>query len=168
MGARWWTAATAIRLVNILVIGYGNELRGDDAIGPFLTAQVADWRLPGVATRIVRQLTPELSQELPQASYVLFIDAGAPGGEQGIQWQRLEPAQQAGSFAHIGHPGVLLALAQALYQKCPEAWLMTLSAQSFELGAAFSPDMQELIPSALRQIRDWIQRWRETDRVAEP
>ena len=59
----------------ILVIGYGNELRGDDGIGPRVAEAVAARNHPGVRVRIVCQLVPELAAELAEARTVIFVDA---------------------------------------------------------------------------------------------
>ncbi len=59
----------------VLVIGYGNELRGDDGIGPHVVSELAALELPGVLTRIVHQLLPELAAELADTCLVIFVDA---------------------------------------------------------------------------------------------
>ena len=56
----------------ILVIGYGNELRRDDGLGPRVAASLAG---PGVRALAVRQLTPELAEEVATARLVVFVDA---------------------------------------------------------------------------------------------
>lgn len=61
--------------MNILVIGYGNTLRGDDAVGPLVAEQVAIWNWPDVRSLPVHQLTPELAAEIAQVEAVFFIDA---------------------------------------------------------------------------------------------
>ena len=76
----------------VLVVGYGNELRGDDAAGPRVAAAVAALGLQNVRVRILHQLTPELSEEISRARAVVFADAsvGAVGAE--VQVVPLEPA----------------------------------------------------------------------------
>ena len=41
--------------VRLLVIGYGNELRGDDGVGPWVARSVADWQVAGVEAVAVHQ-----------------------------------------------------------------------------------------------------------------
>ena len=60
-----------------LVIGYGNELRGDDAVGPEVARCVAEWRRPEVVGIAVHQLTPELAVALSEVAVVIFVDACA-------------------------------------------------------------------------------------------
>lgn len=66
-----------------LIIGYGNPLRGDDAVG-FLAAErlsrtIAD---PGVTVLAVHQITPELAEPVSRARRVIFMDASV-GAERG-------------------------------------------------------------------------------------
>ena len=59
-----------------LVIGYGNELRGDDGLGPYIAARVEEQCLPHVRTLTVHQLTPELTAFLEDAFVALasYVD----------------------------------------------------------------------------------------------
>ena len=56
----------------ILVIGYGSQLRSDDAVGPRVVEAVADLQLEGVQTLIRHQLTPELSEIISTARAVIL------------------------------------------------------------------------------------------------
>ena len=58
-----------------LVIGYGNELRRDDGLGPQAARAVAGWGMPGVLALSCHQLTPELAEIVADAEEALFIDA---------------------------------------------------------------------------------------------
>ena len=77
---------------DLLVIGYGNELRGDDGVGPAAARAVAGWNRPGIVALDVHQLTPELADDVGQAGYVVFVDAGATIGTiiaaYGLGWQQ--------------------------------------------------------------------------------
>ena len=134
-----------------LVVGYGNELRGDDAAGPCVARRVADWERPEVDGLAVHQLTPELAPALAGAEVVVFVDACVDDGEQKVCLRRLE----AGPGTVMGHtcdPRWLLALAEALYGRRPEAWLATIPAADFGLGGRLSPTARAGVAVALRQI----------------
>ena len=68
----------------MLIIGYGNPLRGDDGVG-WRVAEAAGTALPeGAATVLaVHQLTPELSAPISRAGRVVFVDAAAEGEDAG-------------------------------------------------------------------------------------
>ena len=110
-----------------LVIGYGNTLRGDDAVGRLAADTVEAWRLRDVKTLSVHQLTPELAEDIAAAQQVIFIDAAA-----NASWQPLTPATSARSLTHHVDPQGLLALASALYGAMPTAYLLTLPAIDFD------------------------------------
>ena len=71
-----------------LVIGYGNELRGDDAAGPRVAAAVEQWQIPDVRVLIRHQLTPELADPIASSGLVIFVDA-ALDAEGGVRVERM-------------------------------------------------------------------------------
>lgn len=45
------SATQSVNQVRFLVIGYGNELQGDDAVGPRVAEIVASWQLTAIKDR---------------------------------------------------------------------------------------------------------------------
>src|SRR5690349_11507086 len=79
--------------VSTLVIGYGNDLRGDDAVGQRVAMAVARWRRPGVMAIAAHQLTPELATWLVRAKFAIFVDASYVEDESpSPQFKRIEPS----------------------------------------------------------------------------
>lgn len=119
-----------------LVIGYGSPIRGDDAIGPMAADQLQQMNLPDWLTVESRHiLTAELAADLADAERVVFLDAavGLPPGE--LRRQRLFPDKTAPStMAHFHDPRELLAWCEALYDKAPDAWLITAGGDDFGYG----------------------------------
>jgi len=68
-------------MTGVLVVGYGNPLRGDDGAG-FNAAWLLslDPRLQGADVLIRQQLTPELAEDVARADLVVLIDAAVGGG----------------------------------------------------------------------------------------
>ena len=64
----------------ILVIGYGNPLRGDDGVG-WRVAEEAAALLPDppVTVLTVQLLTPELADPISRSDLLILIDAAAEG-----------------------------------------------------------------------------------------
>ena len=138
---------------DILVIGYGNELRGDDAVGPRIAGKVEEWHLPGVRAIACHQLTPELAQDIAGARTVIFVDASVEIEGDTAPVVRLEPAPASHFHAHLGDPRALLSLAQTLYGKSPAAWCAHVPAKNFEIGAPLSAEAQKGLSSALDQLK---------------
>jgi hydrogenase maturation protease len=84
--------------VTVVVIGYGNTLRGDDGAGPAVAQAIADRALPGVRSLAVPQLTPELAEIVAEANLVVFVDAALMAEDDGIRAVSVQPAQRLESL----------------------------------------------------------------------
>jgi hydrogenase maturation protease len=137
---------------SILVIGYGNELRGDDGVGQRVARAVEEWRVPNLRSLAVHQLTPELAEELAVVDRVIFVDAYADVKTPEVRVCPLEPAHSVATTAHTSDPEILLAIAQALYNAHPQAWWVGIPAVNFELGNDLSPITSQGMEAALEAI----------------
>jgi len=116
----------------VLLIGYGNTLRGDDALGPMAIERLRTL-LTGAEFVSCHQLGPELAERLAESDLALFVDA-ADGREPGtVEVKRLSPETVAGtSLTHHVQPAALLALAQTLYGRAPQAILVTGAGSAYD------------------------------------
>lgn len=140
---------------SVLIIGYGNDLRGDDGIGPQVAQIVAGWRLPQVRSLPLHQLTPELASDIAGVSLVIFVDAGS-GIKHKTESIKLYPhnsKEYREIRSHWSDPNALLSLTHALYDSCPEAWNIIVPGVNFELGDRLSSVAQQGITQALTQIK---------------
>ncbi|MBM4070737.1 MAG: hydrogenase maturation protease [Planctomycetes bacterium] len=135
----------------LLVIGYGNELRHDDAVGPLAARAVSDWQAPGVKALAVQQLTPELVDVMAHADTVVFVDAGHVANET-VCSRLLKPIHRPLPLGHLGDPCELLALAEMIYHRRPEAWLITVPAPNLEFGEGLSVMAERGLAAALERI----------------
>jgi len=122
----------------VLVVGYGNSLRGDDAAGPLVAEAIEALDLDGVQVLVCHQLTPEISEKVALMNEVIFIDAEE--GERPAEVREIFAGTESPVFGHVIDPGTILALARDLFGRSPRAWLVTVRAHSFELGASPSLD----------------------------
>lgn len=140
---------------SILLIGYGNTLRGDDAAGPAAAEIAAGWRLPHLVARPCQQLTPDLAEDVGRADVVIFIDALAQTiAPAGLRIERMDPAPaRVRGDSHVACPCELLRLARELYDARPEAWIIGIPAEQFDCGAGLSRSAQDHIDRALEHVR---------------
>jgi hydrogenase maturation protease len=138
----------------VLVIGYGNELRGDDGIGPRVAEAVAELRLPGVEALAVHQLTPELADRLPGVQMVIFVDAAESGS---FEVQPLDPATGFGSIDHTSQPRSILSLAQAIHGASPETWFIRVPGACFDFGTSLSTKAEQGVREAVAVIAQILQ-----------
>ena len=121
-----------------LLIGYGNTLRGDDALGPVAIERLR-LLLPEAELISCHQLGPELAERMAACDLAIFIDATCDGEPGAVHVERLQPAaEHSGSLTHHLGPAALLELAHALYGHAPQAMLVTGVGSSFESGEQLS------------------------------
>jgi hydrogenase maturation protease len=145
-----------LRPCSFVVIGYGNDLRGDDAVGQRVALAVARWRQPSVIAIATHQLTPELATWLVRARFAIFVDASREDESPSPQFRPIEPSSVQLMHGHTGDPRVLLALTQLAYGSCPLACWITIPARRFDFGAELSPTARCGAAAALRHIRALI------------
>ena len=126
----------------VLLIGIGNDLRGDDGAGPHV-ARALEGRVAW-DVRVAHGLTPELADDLARCDVVLFVDADADPTRERPGWKhhRLRP-DEASATALLGHaldvPG-LLDLTIRLHGFAPRAATLALPARDFALGETLTPE----------------------------
>ena len=141
---------TATGTNNILVIGYGNTLRGDDGVGPRVAEAVAALHLPGVRSLVCQQLSPEHAELISQVHTVVFVDASVEAPKE-VQFHRLEPNDTSQLMAHAADPRTLLALSRDVFGRVPQAWWLTIPAVKLEFS-------EELTPAALRGVIEAVEK----------
>jgi hydrogenase maturation protease len=140
----------------ILVIGYGNTLRGDDGVGPRVAEAVGNLHLPGVRTLICPLLTPELADPISRAEKVIFVDA-AVDAPQEVAWRKLQPDESSQIVAHAADPRKMLALARDVFGHAPEAWWLTIPAVDLGFHEELSPTVQRSFGVAVKKIREFCE-----------
>jgi hydrogenase maturation protease len=141
-----------------LIVGFGNSLRGDDAIGEIVAqAFSGEAAIDGANVVICLQLTPELAEHLAVVDLVVFIDAAA-----GIQPGRIvvtplrgAPALSVGLVHHL-NPEELLFLSSSLYGRSPQAFLVAVGAGSLELDEGLSEPVAAAVPAAIAAVRQLV------------
>lgn len=136
-----------------LILGCGNTLRCDDAVGPVLCAW-AETRFatePRLRTIARQQWTPDLAEDIAAADAVIFIDCSLETGAGLVELKDLqpEPSGAADPGKHHLDATALLHLAQQLYGKQPgKAWQLAVGGVCLELGERFSPEVEAALPNA--------------------
>jgi hydrogenase maturation protease len=135
-----------------LVIGYGNDLRGDDGVGPKVIAALDELKLTGVHTLAGHQLAPEMAEPVSRHARVIFVDAAVDAPRE-VQLRPLEPAGSTQLMAHAADPRTLLALARDVFGRCPQAWWLTIPVEKLEFSEELSPFAQRGLAEAVEMIR---------------
>jgi hydrogenase maturation protease len=141
-------------MARILVIGYGNPSRGDDAFGQLAAERIRELvPQPDVQTLSLHQLAPELMEDLSQADLAIFIDAAASGEPGALTRRDIRPQRGTrAAFTHHGAPEALLNGAQALYGRSAEGVMFSVAALDFSFGAELSPPVAEKMEAVVESV----------------
>jgi hydrogenase maturation protease len=144
--------------MKVLVIGYGNTLRGDDRVGCQVAENVAEWQLPQVRSIAVHQLLPELAADIAEVEIVIFVDAvvTVDRARSDITITSLVAGGDENFSTHVITPQLLLGLTQKLYAATPDAYLLTIPAIDFTLGANLSSIANTGKDLALEYLKSWL------------
>ena len=148
-------------MTRVLILGYGNPLRGDDAAGWEAARALAGLEAGDqVEVHALHQLTPEWAESLSRCSRAIFIDASVEDAPGQVSCRRITPlGAKGGTFTHDLTPEILLGMAITLYGACPEALLISIGAESFEPGADLSHAVAQGLPSLIACVREQVSAW---------
>jgi hydrogenase maturation protease len=145
----------------ILVFGYGNLSRGDDALGPCLIERLdalrAAGRLPGVDLLTDCQPQIEHVLDLRGRARVIFVDAdlGPLPATPCPPWRLLPVAPEAdiGWTSHQFEPSQLAGLLHRLYPgPHPLLQLLAIRGRDLALSNRLSDEAQANLNSAVRML----------------
>jgi len=135
-------------VANALVIGYGNDLRTDDAAGRVVAARIEKQGLPGVDVQSLSQLIPELAEAIAERDIVVFIDADIEVNEVTVRVVNAA-AGTAPRTSHYADPASLLALTAAIGTPPDHAYLVSIPVHSMCLGFELTPETAALVDQAV-------------------
>ncbi|MCP3956855.1 MAG: hydrogenase maturation protease [bacterium] len=147
-----------------LMLGWGNQGRRDDGLGPALVRILAQRRLPDLTLGSDYQLQVEDAYEVARYPRVIFVDADRSGPEP-FSFRRLAPSASSSSFSsHSVTPGGLLTLTRELFNREPEAWLLGIRGYDFDrFEESLSPEARRNLDHAA----DFVTAALQTGRFAE-
>jgi hydrogenase maturation protease len=142
---------------HVLVIGYGNPLRGDDGLGWAAAAALfRENKSPDVEVLPCHQLTPELASAMSGAEAVIFVDCAREGSPGDFRCVEIRPEAGPGTFTHGLTPSTLLSLTCELFGVCPHVYMLSVCGRCFEAGETLSPDVAAGLPELKRVLSELI------------
>jgi Ni,Fe-hydrogenase maturation factor len=98
----------------------------------------------------------------------VFIDADTEGDAGDLHRRDVHPQGPTSSaFTHSCSPSGLLASAQGLYGRRPQAVIITVTAQSFAFGDSLSPVVSAVLPEVVDQVRRFTSLHRLHDKTQD-
>ena len=150
---------------NVLVLGYGNELRGDDGVGP-LVAQILEKTLEGaqVLVRQAHMLLPEFIVDFSEVEKIILVDAtvNLAAGEwtrKRIEASRVADGSPLPSVGHFLSPESVLGSVSTLFGKEPETWLYTIGVQEMAIGFQLSQSSRQVAEIVASEVEAQVRKW---------
>jgi hydrogenase maturation protease len=157
-------------LKKALILGYGNPDREDDGVAwHILRALTIKLDLPSpesyedefpesalVDFAFHLQLTPEMAEDISAYEDVCFVDAHTGNLPEPVRLINVESEFQASPFTHHLTPQSLLSMCETIYQKKPEAALLSVLGHRFLFSRELSGETAALVPQAVELIWEWL------------
>ena len=144
----------------VLVFGWGNPSRGDDALGPLFIEQAA--RMTGKADcadieyLTDFQLQVEHALDLLDRERVLFVDASVAATAP-FEVSALRPEPDTNVTTHAMSPSAVMQVFERLHDHAPPpCTLLAIRATRFELGEPLSDAAAENLARALAWYHSWL------------
>ena len=144
----------------ILIFGYGNLSRGDDALGPLLLEQLEKTIDPKQIEILTDfQLQIEHALDLENRKLVLFIDASV-SCKTAFNFSQLQAAKDKSYTTHAMSPTAVLQVYQSIkHQSPPPCFLLSIQGLSFELGEDISAQAQKNLQQAAQFVEQLLQHY---------
>jgi hydrogenase maturation protease len=139
------------QMKKILVIGYGNTVRGDDAAG-IQAAELIAKRHPEIQCVCMHQLMPEMAEQIAECDIVFFVDADANASR--VTSRLIGSANETEQpRTHFISPESLLSLSRQLYQRIPhKAFIIGIPASEFEFSEELSEKTSLGIEDCVKEV----------------
>lgn len=153
----------------ILVFGYGNPGRGDDALGPELLKllqQHSTVEMEPVELLTDFQLQIEHALDLEQRQLVVFADASVSCSAP-FEFNTIKPERDHSYTTHAMSPAAVLQVYQSIKNEAPPpCFMLSIKAEQFELGEELSVAATENLRHALHFVEGLLNepslsRWQE-------
>jgi len=150
----------------ILIYGYGNPGRRDDGLGVVMTEMVEEWiksnNLPQIDVDSNYQLNVEDAEKISSYGLVIFVDASQEEDLPGFKMTDIIPNKNMVEFTmHAVSPAYILHLTNDLFNKYPDAKLLSIRGYRWEFQEGLSESAQLNIESAycflLSELTNWLQ-----------
>jgi hydrogenase maturation protease len=123
-------------------------------MGPLAASLLADDpRLRGARVLQRHQLTPELAADVAEASVVVLIDVNVVDEAGVVSVRRVDETAGSGSgTSHHADPADVIALARALWDASPAVFIVSVGAESLEVGEDLSAPVLRALPAVVDAV----------------
>lgn len=143
-------------MTSLLVVGFGNRLRGDDEAG-LLVAELVRGKLPGATVLALDAVPLDLYTRWTPESDVVLVDAARSGSAPGTVHRfdtmaRPLPAELLRLSTHAGGLAEAVELARALACLPAALVVFAIEGESFEPGARISQSVARAVLEVAAEV----------------
>lgn len=142
----------------VAVVGYGNTLRGDDAIGIEAAKKIQE-SASGLKAEVFQfqQLCIDAVYLLKDFHRVIFLDCSVEIGSGQVVCKKVSLDDTSPiTMSHHLRPEQLLVLIRSLYGTAPDAYVLTVGGREFDFGAGLSPQVAQALPFVIERCLSLI------------
>jgi hydrogenase maturation protease len=141
--------------MKILVIGYGNPIRGDDGIGLYIAGKFLDREEEGIHVWLLHQLHLEGIEEMLEYDLVMLADCRME--EPGMVLARLaDEENDARASSHHLTPQAMLKLGRSLYNRNTELYICSVKGEAFDFCENLTDTARRRADEAVAKIDERI------------
>lgn len=141
------------RRAPLLILGVGNPSRGDDALGPLFIERANTLLAREVSAGEIELLTDfqlqiEHALDLEGRARVVFVDASVRAAPP-FEFTPVTARPEGSPSTHAMSPAAVLDTHRAIVGPPPEAWVLAIRGERFELGEDLSASARAHLDAAL-------------------
>jgi hydrogenase maturation protease len=144
----------------ILLLGYGNPSRSDDALGIAFAESIQAWvereciRNIDIGTNY--QLNIEDAATMADKDVVIFVDATYEK-INGFKFEEIKPSHLAEFSMHSVSPEYLLSLCEQVFERYPKAYVLRIRGYEWDLGEEISVGAERNLGLAMDYLKEQLQ-----------
>lgn len=141
----------------IIVLGVGNEFRGDDGVGPVVLSRLVKANLPETSVEFRNCDTASIIDHLRDDKTVIVVDAAATGSSPG-KVHRLDgcrepiPRDVFSVSTHFMGVAEAVELARSLNRLPKRFIIYGIEGKNFDYGVGLSPEVEKAVGEVAKMI----------------
>ena len=154
--------------IKVLVYGYGNPGRQDDALGNEMVKKITEWvekhKIKNVEVDSNYQLNVEDAEKISTKDVVVFVDATQEGEVHEYSFDHLEPSPEKQEFTmHSVSPEYVLYVCQDLFNKSPKTCVMAIRGYEWDFKEGLSDNAKLNLEQAYQFLTRKLEAYIDSD-----